>query len=194
MESEFFGHKHGSFTGAVADKKGLVQSAEGGTLFLDEVADLPLHMQVKLLRADPGKDGAARRRHAGAAGRRAHAVGHAQEPRRSGRGRAFPRGPVLPHQRHRAAVPPLRERRDDIPELAASILARLARRMGTSTLPNRRQPRSRRCAATPSPATCASSRTCSSARWPCAPAAVIDVGDLQLRAQSPSSADEDERG
>jgi two-component system response regulator PilR (NtrC family) len=51
MESEFFGHKKGSFTGAVADKKGLVRSAEGGTLFLDEVADLPLHMQVKLLRA-----------------------------------------------------------------------------------------------------------------------------------------------
>jgi len=51
MESEFFGHKKGSFTGATEDKKGLFQSAHGGTLFLDEVADLPLSMQVKLLRA-----------------------------------------------------------------------------------------------------------------------------------------------
>lgn len=50
MESEMFGHRKGSFTGAVSDKIGLIQTAEGGTLFLDEVADLPLHMQVKLLR------------------------------------------------------------------------------------------------------------------------------------------------
>ncbi len=51
VESEFFGHKKGSFTGATADKEGLFKAADGGTLFLDEVADLPLNMQVKLLRA-----------------------------------------------------------------------------------------------------------------------------------------------
>lgn len=50
MESEFFGHRKGSFTGAVADKEGLFQAADGGTLFLDEIAELPLPMQVKLLR------------------------------------------------------------------------------------------------------------------------------------------------
>ena len=51
MESEFFGHMKGSFTGAEKDKLGLFKVADGGSLFLDEIADLPLHMQVKLLRA-----------------------------------------------------------------------------------------------------------------------------------------------
>lgn len=51
MESEFFGYRKGAFTGADADREGFFQAANGGTLFLDEVADLPLHMQVKLLRA-----------------------------------------------------------------------------------------------------------------------------------------------
>lgn len=51
MESEFFGYKKGAFTGALQDKEGMFQAANGGTLFLDEVADLPLLMQVKLLRA-----------------------------------------------------------------------------------------------------------------------------------------------
>ena len=51
MESEFFGHKKGSFTGAIQDKDGYFKMADGGTLFLDEVGDIPLHLQVKLLRA-----------------------------------------------------------------------------------------------------------------------------------------------
>ena len=51
MESEFFGYKKGAFTGADTERDGFFQAADGGTLFLDEIADLPLTMQVKLLRA-----------------------------------------------------------------------------------------------------------------------------------------------
>ena len=60
MESEFFGHKKGSFTGAHADKPGLFQAAEGGTLFLDEVAELPMHAGQAAAR-HPGKGAPGRR-------------------------------------------------------------------------------------------------------------------------------------
>src|ERR1700723_1508290 len=132
MESELFGHKRGSFTGAVSDKRGLIQSAEGGTLFLDEIADLPLHMQVKLLRVVQEKA--------------VRAVGEAREEAvdvrilsathrnladlvAEGRFREdlFYRINVI-----ELRVPPLRERSEDIPDLAEVILRRLSRRMDTS--------------------------------------------------------------
>ncbi len=103
MESELFGHKRGSFTGAVSDKKGLIQSAEGGTLFLDEIADLPLHMQVKLLRVIQEKAvrPVGEQLEVGIDVR--DSLGYAQESRPAGGRRQISRGPVLPGQRHRIA-------------------------------------------------------------------------------------------
>lgn len=130
MESEFFGHRKGSFTGATSDKPGLFQAAKGGTLFLDEVADLPLAMQVKLLRAIQEKA--------------VRPVGTQQEETvdvrllcathkdlavevAEGRFRQdlFYRINVI-----ELSVPPLRQRREDIPLLANHILAQLAQRAG----------------------------------------------------------------
>lgn len=129
MESELFGHKRGSFTGAVADKKGLVQSAEGGTLFLDEVADLPLHMQVKLLRVVQEKTvrpiGESREEPVDV---RILSATHKNLADLVGDGRfredLFYRINVI-----ELRVPSLRERVGDIPDLADAILARLGRRM-----------------------------------------------------------------
>ncbi len=103
MESEFFGHKKGSFTGAVADKEGLFQAASGGTLFLDEVADLPLPMQVKLLRAIQEK--AVRpvgSQQESTIDVRILSATHKNLGRRSGCG-TLPAGSLLPAQRHRIA-------------------------------------------------------------------------------------------
>jgi two-component system response regulator PilR (NtrC family) len=129
MESELFGHKRGSFTGAVADKKGLVQSAEGGTLFLDEVADLPLHMQVKLLRVVQEKTvrpvGESREETVDV---RILSATHKNLAQLVAEGRfredLFYRINVIEMR-----VPSLRERPEDIPELADAILQRLSRRM-----------------------------------------------------------------
>ena len=94
MESEFFGYKKGAFTGAEQDRDGFFQAAHGGTLFLDEVADLPLPMQVKLLRAIQEK----RVRKVGATQEepvdvRIISATH-QNLARAGRGGALPPGPV----------------------------------------------------------------------------------------------------
>jgi len=126
MESEFFGYKKGAFTGAAEDREGFFQAASGGTLFLDEVADLPLAMQVKLLRAIQE--------------RRVRKVGATQEEPvdvriicathqklaalvAAGRFRQdlFYRLNVI-----ELAMPPLRECRQDIPALAEAVLSRLA--------------------------------------------------------------------
>lgn len=130
MESELFGHRKGSFTGAAADKIGLFQAAEGGTLFLDEVAELPQVMQVKLLRAIQEK--------------RVRPVGDQHEMPvnvrilsathknlaalvKSGDFREDLYYRINVIELH---VPPLRERRSDIPLLTAHILDRLAQASG----------------------------------------------------------------
>ena len=126
MESEFFGHKKGSFTGATCDKQGLFQAAEGGTLFLDEVAELPQHMQVKLLRAIQEKAirpiGAQHEipvdvRILSATHKDLAALVEAGQFRQD----LYYRINVI-----QLRVPPLRERREDIPMLAEHIFARLA--------------------------------------------------------------------
>ena len=129
MEGELFGHKRGSFTGAVADKQGLIQSAEGGTLFLDEIADLPLHMQVKLLRVIQEKA--------------VRPIGESNEiaidvrvlsATHKNLAQAVAEGKFREDLFYRVnvielRVPSLRERLEDVPELADSVLRRLSRRM-----------------------------------------------------------------
>ncbi len=130
MESELFGHKRGSFTGAVADKKGLVQSAEGGTLFLDELADLPLHMQVKLLRLIQEKTvrpiGEQREVPVDV---RVLSATHRNLAELVAQGRfredLYYRINVI-----EIRVPALREHPEDIPELAQAMLQRLSARIG----------------------------------------------------------------
>ncbi len=135
MESEFFGYRKGAFTGADQDRDGFFQAANGGTLFLDEVADLPLAMQVKLLRAIQEK--------------KVRKVGATQEES------VDVRIISATHQNLNACVeagkfrqdlyyrlnvielkmPPLREMREDVPELAEAVLDRLARDAGMEKAP-----------------------------------------------------------
>jgi two-component system, NtrC family, response regulator PilR len=130
MESELFGHAKGSFTGATADKEGLIRSAEGGTVLLDEIAELPLHMQVKLLRVIQERAvrpvGDTREIPVDV---RFLSATHQDLDRRVADGRfredLYYRINVI-----ELRVPPLRERGEDVLELAGHILARLAPRIG----------------------------------------------------------------
>lgn len=134
MESELFGHRKGSFTGAVTDKQGLIQSAEGGTLFLDEIADLPLHMQVKLLRVIQEKSvrpvGDSREMPIDV---RILSATHKNLAALVAEGKfredLFYRVNVI-----EIRVPPLRERLEDIDELVDSIVTRLGRQMSNRSL------------------------------------------------------------
>ena len=131
MESELFGHKRGSFTGAVSDKRGLIQSAEGGTLFLDEIADLPLHMQVKLLRVIQEKVVRPVGEQAEVAiDVRILSATHKNLAQLVAEGRfredLYYRINVI-----ELRVPALRERPEDVPDLVDAILRRLGRRMDT---------------------------------------------------------------
>jgi two-component system, NtrC family, response regulator PilR len=127
MESEFFGYRKGAFTGAEQDRAGFFHAADGGTLFLDEVADLPLPMQVKLLRAIQEK----RVRKVGAT---------AEDPvdvriicaTHQNLAALLEAGKFRQDLYYRLNVielrmPPIRECREDIPELAMAILGRLSR-------------------------------------------------------------------
>jgi two-component system response regulator PilR (NtrC family) len=132
MESELFGHKRGAFTGAIADHKGLIQTAEGGTLFLDEIADLPLHMQVKLLRVIQE--------------RRMRPVGEAAEvpvevrwlsATHENLAQCVADGQFREDLFYRlnvieVPVPALRDRLEDLPVLTQHILERLAAEQGLS--------------------------------------------------------------
>jgi len=130
LESELFGHRKGSFTGAVTDKQGLFEAANGGTLFLDEVSDLPLPLQPKLLRALASGEV----RSVGDVGTQ-HVDVRVMSATNRNLGRLAQEGKFREDLYYRLNVipielPPLRHRRDDIPLLAGHFLAASAARQG----------------------------------------------------------------
>ncbi len=128
MESEFFGHVKGAFTGASSDRAGLFRSADSGTLFLDEVGDLPLHMQVKLLRAIQER----KIRPLGSSEEMALDVRIISATHRDLqqliRERRFREDLYYRLNVIEVVTPALRERAQDIPELAQELLERICTR------------------------------------------------------------------
>lgn len=130
MESEFFGYKKGAFTGADQDKNGFFQAADGGTLFLDEVADLPLTMQVKLLRVIQEK----KVRKVGATAEEPIDVRIISATHRN-LNECVEQGQFRQDLYYRLHVielnmPALREMREDIPRIAQEILVKQAKQVG----------------------------------------------------------------
>jgi two-component system response regulator GlrR len=134
LESELFGHKKGSFTGAVSDRRGLFQAAQGGTLFLDEVGDMPLPLQVKLLRAlEERKIRPVGSHESFDVDVRVISATHRKLEERIASGEfredLFYRLNVV-----KLYIPALAERREDIPLLANHFLTRLAERYRRGSL------------------------------------------------------------
>ncbi|HEX4895020.1 MAG TPA: sigma-54 dependent transcriptional regulator [Solimonas sp.] len=194
MESEFFGHRKGSFTGAHRDKAGLFQSAEGGTLFLDEVADLPAHMQVKLLRALQER---AVRPVGGEAeipvNVRVISATHKNLQQLVAAGQ-FRQDLYYRLNVIEVRTPPLRDRREDIPLLAASILERLARSLGETSSPRLDDSALQALRSYPFPGNVRELENVLERALTLSEGGSVTVADLQLRQGAPAPAPQDGAG
>ena len=123
LESELFGFEKGAFTGAIQHKPGKFEFANHGTMFLDEIGEMSFPLQAKLLQVAAGRRVLAARRQGRRARRRARHRGDQLRSRSGGCRRQVPRRPLLPPQRrHHHDLPPLRDRREEIPMLTDHFL------------------------------------------------------------------------